>query len=120
LLKQSALDVEYTFMNYRPISMKILSSDFKIIKALLSNPRMQVEGIAKETSLSTKTVTRRQEKLRGNHIVEFGVIRNMSSMQLTGYIELAAMIHLEEDSLYQPVLENLSRNGRILVCYTTC
>ena len=87
--------------------MKILSFDFKIIKALLSNPRMQVEGIAKETSLSTKTVTRRQEKLRGNHIVEFGVIRNMSSMQLTGYIELAAMIHLEEDSLYQPVLERI-------------
>jgi DNA-binding Lrp family transcriptional regulator len=38
LLKQSALDVEYAFMNYRPISMKILSSDFKITKALLSNP----------------------------------------------------------------------------------
>lgn len=107
LLKQSALDVEYAFMNYRPISMKILSSDFKIIKALLSNARMQVEGIAKETSLSTKTVTRRLEKLRKNHIVEFGVIRNMSSMQLTGYIEFAAMIHLEEDSLYQPVLERI-------------
>jgi DNA-binding Lrp family transcriptional regulator len=68
---------------------------------------MQVEDIAKETSLSSKTVTRRLEKLRENHIVEFGVIRNMSSMQLTGYIEFAVMIHLEDDSLYQPVLEKI-------------
>ena len=59
LLKQSALDVECAFMNYRPISIKAHSSDFKIIKSLLSNPRMQVEDIAKETSLSTRTVTRR-------------------------------------------------------------
>ena len=90
LLKQSALDVEYAFMNYRPISMKIFSSDFKIIKALLSNPRMQVEGIAKETTLSSKTVARRLEKLRENHIVEFGV-----------------MIHPKDDSLYQYVLERI-------------
>lgn len=107
LLKQSALDVEYAFMNYRPISMKIFSSGFKIIKALLSNPRMQVEGIAKETTLSSKTVARRLEKLRENHIVEFGVIRNMSSMQLTGYIEFGVMIHPKDDSLYQYVLERI-------------
>jgi DNA-binding Lrp family transcriptional regulator len=107
LLKQSALDVEYAFMNYRPISMKVHTSDFKIIKVLLSNPRMQVEGIAREISLSTKTVTRRLQKLRENHIVEFGIIRNMSSMQLTGYIEFGVMIHLEDDSVYQSVLDKI-------------
>jgi DNA-binding Lrp family transcriptional regulator len=94
-------------MNYSPISMKILSSDSKIKKSLLSNPRMQVECIAKETSLSTRTVTRRLKKLRENHIVEFGVIRNMSSMQLTDYIEFAVMIHLEDDSLYQRLLDKI-------------
>jgi len=107
LLKQSALFAEYVFMNYRPISMKVHSSDFRIIKSLLSDPRMRVEDIAKKTSLSAKTVTRRLEKLRANHIVEFGVIRNMSSMQLAGYIEFAVMIHLEGDFLYQSVLERI-------------
>ncbi len=107
LLKQSALVVEYAFMNYRAISMKVRSSDFKIIKSLLSNPRMRVEDIAKDTSLSAKTVTRRLEKLRENNIIEFGVIRNMSSMHLTGYIEFAVMIHLIDDSLYQPVFEKI-------------
>jgi DNA-binding Lrp family transcriptional regulator len=68
---------------------------------------MRVEDIAKETFLSTKTVTRRIKKLRENHIVEFVVIRNMSPMQLTGYIEFGVMIHLKDDSLYQPVLEKI-------------
>jgi|SRR5919198_94443 hypothetical protein len=84
-------------MNYRPIPIKAHILDFKIIKALLSNPRMQVEDIAKE----------RLKILRENHIVEFGIIRNMSSMQLTGYIEFGVMLHLEDDSAYQPVLERI-------------
>ena len=89
--------VESRFVNYKAISMKIYSSDFKIIKSLLSNPRMQVEDIARETSLSTKTVTRR-------HIVEFGVIRNISSIQLVGYIEFAVVIDIDK-SLFQNILE---------------
>jgi DNA-binding Lrp family transcriptional regulator len=36
LVKQSGLEVQYAFMNYRQISTKIHSSDFKIIRALLS------------------------------------------------------------------------------------
>ena len=47
LLKQSRLHVEYAFMNCRPLSMKVHSSDFKIIKSLLRNTIMQVEDIAK-------------------------------------------------------------------------
>jgi DNA-binding Lrp family transcriptional regulator len=68
---------------------------------------MRVEDIAKETVLSTKTVTRRMEKLRENHIVEFGIIRNMSSMQLAGYIEFAVMIHIEDPFLYPSLIEKI-------------
>lgn len=107
LLKQSGLEVQYAFMNYRPISMKIHSSDFKIIRTLLSNPRIQVEDIAKETSLSTKTITRRLEKLREDRVLQFSVTTNMSSMQLIGYIEFAVIVHLQDDSLYQQVLERI-------------
>jgi DNA-binding Lrp family transcriptional regulator len=104
LLRPSA--VESRFISYKPVSMKIHNSDIKIIKSLLSNPRMQVEDIAKETSLSTKTVTRRLEKLRENHIVEFGIIRNMSSMYLVGYIEFAVIIDIDK-SLFQKILERI-------------
>jgi len=100
--------VESRFISYKPVSIKIHSSDFKIIKSLLSNPRIQVEDIARKTSLSTKTVTRRLEKLRENHIIEFGIIRNISSMQLVGYIEFAVVIDVEK-SLFQKILERIYR-----------
>jgi Lrp/AsnC family transcriptional regulator for asnA, asnC and gidA len=64
LLKPAS--VESTFVSYRPIAMQIHISDFKIMKCLLSNPRMLVEDIAKEASMSTKTVARRLEKMREN------------------------------------------------------
>jgi DNA-binding Lrp family transcriptional regulator len=54
LLKPSTL--ETIFVSYRPISIKVHSSDFKIIKSLLSNPRMLIDRIAKEVLLSSKTV----------------------------------------------------------------
>jgi len=107
LLKQSGLEVQIAFMSYRLISTKIHSSDFKIIRTLLSNPRIQVEDIAKETSLSTKTITRRLEKLREDRVLQFSVSTNMSSMKLTGYIEFAVIVHLQDDSLYQQVLERI-------------
>ena len=107
LLKEYAYSVEYTFINYTPISMKVIGSDFKIIKCLLSNPRKQVEDIAKDTSLSTKTVTRRLEKLKENHAIEFGIMRNMSTMQLIGYIEFGVKVNLEDSSRYQYVLERI-------------
>ena len=100
--------VESKFISYKPVSIKIHSSDFKIIKSLLPNPRIQVEDIARKTSLSTKTVTRRLEKLTENHIVEFGIIRNISSIQLVGYIEFAVVIDVEK-SLFQKVLERIYR-----------
>ena len=72
LLKPSTL--EALFATYRPVTMKIHSSDLEIMKCLLSGPRMLAKDIAKETSLSSKTVARRLEKMRENHILQFSVI----------------------------------------------
>jgi DNA-binding Lrp family transcriptional regulator len=74
--------VESIFVIYRKITMKIHGSDLQIIKCLLTDPRMQVKDITKETSLSSKAVARRLEKMRENHILEFSILTNLSSMQL--------------------------------------
>lgn len=66
---------ETILANYRPPSMKILSSDLEIMKCLHSDPRMPVEDIAKEISLSSKTVARRLEKMRDNHVLRFFCIK---------------------------------------------
>jgi hypothetical protein len=85
LLKPVA--VESIFGSYKPVTMRIHSSDLEIMRCLLSDPRMPIEDIAKETSLSTKTVARRLEKLTENHVLQFTIVVDLSSLQLTGYIE---------------------------------
>ncbi len=87
--------VESAFGIYKPITMKIHNSDLEIMNSLLSDARMRVVDIAKETSLSPKTVTRRLEKLKENHILQFTISTDLTSMQLTGYIELHVLIHVE-------------------------
>jgi DNA-binding Lrp family transcriptional regulator len=104
LLKPAS--VESMFTSYKPVSMKINISDLKIISCLLVNPKMEIADIAKEASISTKTVTRRLEKMKDEHVVEFSISRNISSMLLIGYIEFAVVI-LVERTLYQNILERI-------------
>ena len=56
---------------------------------------MPIDGIAKEVSLSSKTVKRRLEKMRESHVMEFSILPNLSSMQLTGYVEFAVLINVD-------------------------
>ena len=67
---------------------------------------MPVEDIAKEISLSPKTVARRLEKMRENHVLRFFVSRNLSSLRLTGYIEFLVLLYVNTSS-YQSVLERI-------------
>ncbi|HEX9319427.1 MAG TPA: AsnC family transcriptional regulator [Nitrososphaeraceae archaeon] len=83
--------VEGIFAKYSPVTMKVYRSDLKIMKCLLSDPKMSIENIAKATLLSPKTVARRLEKMRENHVLQFSVVTNLSSMNLTGYIEFAVV-----------------------------
>jgi len=104
LLKPSK--VESIFARYAPLTMKIYSSDLKIMKCLLSDPRMLVEDIAKATSLSPKTVARRLEKMRENHVLQFSIVTNLPSMNLTGYIEFAVLIDVKISS-HQKIVEKI-------------
>jgi DNA-binding Lrp family transcriptional regulator len=87
--------------------MRIHTSDLEIMKCLLlSGSRMPVEDIAKETSLSTKTVARRLEKMIENHILEFTIITDQSSMQLIGIIEFVVLIDVHA-SYHQNVVQRI-------------
>jgi len=86
--------VEAFFADFSPPpTMKIHSSDLEIMKCLLSDARKSVDNIAKETSLSPRTVARRLEKMRGNYVSQFTISRNLTSMRLTGYMEFDVLIH---------------------------
>ena len=104
LLKPS--QVESIFARYTPVAMRIYNSDLKIMKCLLPDPRMMVEDIARATSLSPKTVARRLEKMRENHVLQFSIVTNLPSMNLTGYIEFAVLIDVKIFS-HQKIVEKI-------------
>jgi hypothetical protein len=56
---------------------------------------MPIDGIAKEVSLSSKTIKRRLEMMRESHVMEFSILPNLTSMQLTGYVEFAVLINVD-------------------------
>jgi len=104
LLKPSK--VESILARYTPITMRIYNSDLKIMKCLLPNPRMLVEDMAKAISLSSKTVARRLEKMKENHVLQFSIITNLPSMNLTGYIEFAVLIDVKT-FIHQKIVERI-------------
>ena len=104
LLKPSQVDS--IFARYTPVAMRIYNSDLKIMKCLLPDPRMMVEDIARATSLSPKTVARRLEKMRENHVLQFSIVTNLPSMNLTGYIEFAVLIDVKIFS-HQKIVEKI-------------
>jgi DNA-binding Lrp family transcriptional regulator len=106
LLKPAIVDSK--FVDYKPTSIRITISDFKIIKCLLSNARMEIADIAKDASISSKTVARRIDKMREGRILEFSILRDMSSMQLVGFIEFAVVININK-SFYQYILKRIYR-----------
>jgi DNA-binding Lrp family transcriptional regulator len=85
--------VESIFGTYKPINTKIHNSDLEIMKCLLSDARMRVEDIAKETSIYS--VARRLEKMNENNILQFTFSTDSSSGQLTGFIDLHVLIDVD-------------------------
>ena len=98
--------VESIFARYNPVTMKIHSSDLEIMKCLLSDPRLRIEDIAKETSLSTRTVARRLEKMIENQILQFTILIDLSSTQLTGFIVFIVLIDVNA-SYHQKVVQRI-------------
>jgi DNA-binding Lrp family transcriptional regulator len=85
----------------------LTSTDLRIIKCLLSEPRMKNDDIAKLASVSQKTVKRRLEFMRRNHVIAFGIVYNPSAMK--GYIYFGLIIQTEHYQ-YQSVLEQVYIN----------
>ena len=106
LIKPAVVE-KIIFAHYRLPSIKIHISDLKIIKSLLLNPRIQVEEIARDTSLSTRTVARWFERMKKNQFLEFTTMRNMSSLQLIGYIEFALIIAVDKN-FHRNVINTIS------------
>jgi len=69
---------------------------------LLSNARMEISEIARELSISEKTVTRRLDRMKEQRQLEFSIQCDPASM--IGYIQFAIVMNIEK-SHYNDVCE---------------
>jgi DNA-binding Lrp family transcriptional regulator len=77
---------------------QLTETDLRIIKCLLSNPRMDMNEIARKISISARTVNRRLNKLKDGNVLKFFIICN--PLHTLGYIQFALLINTVDRSFY--------------------
>ncbi len=79
-----------------PLKQKLTRTDFKMMKCLLSDSRMEISEIAKQISMSSKTAGNRLAKMKENRIVMFNV--GTDPIKMKGYIRFSMIVILNTKS----------------------
>ncbi len=87
------------------INHKLSVSDLRIIKCLLSNPRMDMNDIGRNTSMSAKTVNRRLARMKDNNVLKFFIACNPA--YTLGYIQFGLIINTINKSFYNQIVERV-------------
>jgi DNA-binding Lrp family transcriptional regulator len=66
---------------YSDVSKSLTVTDYRIIKQLVVNPRMEISDIGKIISVSPKTVRRRLDRILKYRILEFTILPNPHAMK---------------------------------------
>jgi DNA-binding Lrp family transcriptional regulator len=82
-----------------PLKLKMKKTDFRILKCLIADSRMEISEIAKQISVSSKTVSNRLEKLKQHRIVLFNVATD--PLKMKGYIRCGMLVRLENHLSYK-------------------
>lgn len=77
------------------VNANMTKTDLMIIEELLKNPREKIEVIAKNSDLSTKTVTRAIEKFQNDASIQFTLVYEPTKIQ--GYIPYAILAWISGD-----------------------
>jgi DNA-binding Lrp family transcriptional regulator len=84
------------------IKHELTETDLRIIKCLISNPRMEMNDIARETSISARTVNRRLTKLKDDNVLKFFILCN--PVHTVGYIQFALVVNTLDRSSYHQIV----------------
>jgi len=85
-------------------SSNLTKTDLEILEKLIKDPRQKIENIAKNTNLSTKTITRCIEKLQENDGIQFTLVYD--SRKIENFIPHAILTWIEGD--LKETLENMN------------
>jgi DNA-binding Lrp family transcriptional regulator len=87
-------------------SSNLTKTDLEILEELIKNPRQKIEKIAKNTKMSTKTITRCIEKLHENDGIQFTLVYDPKKIE--NFIPHAILTWIEGD--LKETLENLNNS----------
>lgn len=84
----------------------LTKTDLEILEELIKDPRQRIEQIARNTGMSTKTITRCIEKLHGNDGIQFTLVYDPKKIE--DFIPHAILTWIEGD--LKETLENLNNS----------
>jgi DNA-binding Lrp family transcriptional regulator len=94
---------------------ELSETDLRIIKCLLSNPRMDLNDIGRRTSMSPKTVHRRLTRMRDNNVLKFFILCNPA--YTLGYIQFVLIVNTVDKSFYNQIVERIYEElGENVLC----
>jgi len=85
-------------------SSNLTKTDLEILEKLIRNPRQRIEQIAKDTKMSTKTITRCIEKLHKNDGIQFTLVYDPKKIE--NFIPHAILTWIKGD--LKETLENMN------------
>jgi DNA-binding Lrp family transcriptional regulator len=94
---------------------ELSETDLRIVKCLLSNPRMDLNDIGRSTSTSAKTVHRRLTRMRDNNVLRFFILCNPA--YTLGYIQFVLIVNTVDKSFYNQIVERIYEElGENVLC----
>ena len=100
--------MHFTFtspLHYQSNKHEPSETDLRIVKCLMSNPRMEAIEIAKKISASARTVNRRLTRMKDNNILKFFIQSNPVST--LGYIQFVLVINSVDRSFNNQIVERI-------------
>lgn len=98
------INIRDIFVGYHTLHFKLIETDLKIIRRLLSDPRMKVTDIAKTISASRRTIIRRMEVMTENRLLNFGLVYNPSAMKGYNYFSILAQA---DNRLFKDIIKKI-------------
>ena len=86
-------------------SSNLTKTDLEILEELIKEPRQKIEKIAKNTKMSTKTITRCIDKLQENDGIQFTLVYDPK--KIVDFIPHAILVWIEGD--LKETLENMNK-----------
>jgi DNA-binding Lrp family transcriptional regulator len=100
----TSINIRDIFIGYHTSNFKLIETDLKIIRCLLSDPRMKIMDITNTISASQRTVIRRMEAMAKIRLLNFGLVYNPSAMKGYNYFSILAQA---DKSLFQDIIKRI-------------